>query len=90
MATKPGKVVIHNEELPSIKSHDFLIKWFSNSRSSGLDFSCTICRFRTQMPKLSPTTCFMLKCVKYGDLYSDKLFKQDRQQSVKVIWLISF
>ena len=54
MATKPGKVVAYNKELPSVKSHDPLITW-----SSDFDFSYTICRFRTQTPKLSPTSCLL-------------------------------
>ena len=30
MTTKPGRVVTYSEELPSIKSHDTLITWFSD------------------------------------------------------------
>ena len=30
MATKPGKVVTYNEDLPPIKSHDPLITWSSD------------------------------------------------------------
>ena len=52
MPTKPGRVVTYNEELPYIKPHDPLITW-----SSGFDFSYTICGFRPQTPKLSPTSC---------------------------------
>ena len=51
IAIKPGRVVTHDEELPYIKSHDPLITW-----SNDLDFSYTIGRFRTQMPKSSPTS----------------------------------
>ena len=54
MATKPGRVVTYNEELPPIKSHDLLIMW-----SSGFDFSCAICRFRTQTPKSSLSSCYI-------------------------------
>ena len=54
MATKPGRVVTQNEELSSIKSHDPLITW-----SSDFDVSYTICRFRTQTPKLSSTSCLI-------------------------------
>ena len=50
--TKPGKVVTYHEELPSIKSQETLIK-----QSGDLDLSYTTCRFRTQTPKLSPTSC---------------------------------
>ena len=52
MATKPDRVVIYNEELSSIKSHDSLIMW-----SSDFDFSYPICRFRMQIPNSSPTSC---------------------------------
>ena len=52
MATKPGRVVTNNEELPSIKSHDPLMKW-----SSDFDFSYTICRFGIQTFKSLPTSC---------------------------------
>ena len=52
MATKPGKVVTYNGELPSIKSHDPLIMW-----SSDFDFSYTIYRFKMQTSKLSPNSC---------------------------------
>ena len=50
MTTKPGRVFTYNGELPSIKSHDPLIPW-----SSDFDFLYTICRFKTQTPKLSLT-----------------------------------
>ena len=49
-ATKSAKVVTYNEELPSIKSHDSLITWFSD-----FDFSHSIFRFRSQTS--SPTSC---------------------------------
>ena len=52
MATKPDKVVTYNKKLPSMKSHDPLIAW-----SSDFNFSYTICRFRSQTPKSSPTSC---------------------------------
>ena len=52
MATKPGKVATYNEELPSRKSYDPLNTW-----SSDFDFSDTICRYRTQTPKSSLTSC---------------------------------
>ena len=51
MATRPCRVVIDNEELLSIRSHDPLI-----TSSSGFDFSYIICRFRTQTAKLPPTS----------------------------------
>ena len=38
-----------------IKSHYLLITW-----SSDFDFSHTICRFRANTPKSSPTSCFTL------------------------------
>ena len=56
MATKSGRVVTYNDELPSINSHDPLITW-----SSDFDFSCTICRFSTQTPMSSPTSCFKMR-----------------------------
>ena len=52
MATKPSRVVTYNEQVHSVKSYDFLITW-----SSDFDFSYTICRFKTQRPKSSPTSC---------------------------------
>ena len=42
------------EGLPSIKLHDSLI-----TLSSDLDFSYMSCRFETQTPKSSPTSCFL-------------------------------
>ena len=51
MATRPCRVVIDNEELLSIRSHDPLI-----TSSSGFDFSYITCRFRTQTAKLPPTS----------------------------------
>ena len=33
MVTKPGRVVTHNEELPSIKSQDPLIMWSCKGKS---------------------------------------------------------
>ena len=47
-----GKVRIYNEQLPSIKSHDHLIRW-----SGDFDLSYTIFRFRMQTPRSSPTDC---------------------------------
>ena len=52
MATRPGKVVTYIEELASRKSYDPLTTW-----SSDFDLSDTICRYRTQTPKSSPTSC---------------------------------
>ena len=57
MATKPGRLVTYNEELPSIKLYDPLITWFSD-----FDFSYSIGGFRTQTPKSSPTSyCVSVK-----------------------------
>ena len=50
-ATKPSRVVTYNDELPSTKPFYPLITW-------SFDFSHTICRFRTQALKLSPTFCY--------------------------------
>ena len=50
VATAPGMVVMCNEELLSIKSHDPF--------GHILSFSFyTICRFRMQMPTSSPNSC---------------------------------
>ena len=54
MATKPDRVFTYNEDLPSINSHDPLIKC-----SSDFDFSYLICRFRMHMPTLSLTSCLV-------------------------------
>ena len=53
MAIKPDKVLTHNEELPSIKSHERLL-----TLSYDFDFY-TICRFKTQTPKMPPTSCHL-------------------------------
>ena len=52
MATKPGRVV--TEKGASFYKATVLLL---RGLVSGFDFSDTICRFRMQMPKTSPTSC---------------------------------
>ena len=66
MATKPGRVVTYNKEFPSLNSRPF-ITW----KVSDFDFSCMICKIRTQKPISSPTSCCIKRNVfwEYFELY---------------------
>ena len=80
-----GKVRIYNQELPSIKSHDHLIRW-----SGDFDLSYTICRFRMQRPKSSPTDCSRCSCSSlqpFGVLRNseEKMILQTNKQLIQFI-----
>ena len=58
MATKPGRMVTYNKELPSIKARPFYLVGEFN-------FSYRIYKVRTQTPKSSVTSCSSVSIVNF-------------------------